>query len=210
MLSALCKWKLCCQVNIFLSCHYLHDRWQEGLCDMLIPLFVNVAEHDGYKYLSTVKSLPLPIKEIVSICLSWEEGGFFFNLPPPAPPPKQMLPSKTKEPSVYHNWRSQFIHLNPCTILLLKRWTPSKWTLYRVNYYNNAEDTTQLFMTSNFIGSLLDTAVSCLGRRVASYTQIRTCVLEVTRNFWNLKQLFLFLTFYLYATKTSLWKHHFD
>ena len=150
MLSALCKWQLCCQVNIFLLRHYLHDRWQEGLCD-------------GYKYLSTVESLPLPIKEIVSICLSWEEGGVFLISPFPAPPPKQMLLSKTKEQSVYHNWRSQFIHLNPCTILLLKRWTPSKWTLYRVNYYNNVEDTTQLFMTSNFIGSLLDTAVSCLG-----------------------------------------------
>ena len=49
-----------------------------------------------------------------------------------------------------------------------------------------------------------------LTRRVASYTQIRTCVLKVTRKFWNFKLIVSIFYFYLYATKISLWKHHFD
>ena len=49
-----------------------------------------------------------------------------------------------------------------------------------------------------------------LSRRVASYTQIRMCVLEVTRKFWSFILIVSIFNFYLYATKISLWKHHFD
>ena len=41
-------------------------------------------------------------------------------------------------------------------------------------------------------------------RRVASYTQICTCVLEVTRKFWNFILIVSIFNFYLYATKISL------